>query len=680
MLDATTRRRVLRSGLLRVAWFDVALFHRRPRLLLAFIGAMLVPALYATIYLTSAWDPYGHLDRLHVVIANADEGIEVRGEHVNVGERIVAGLLKTHTFDYEVVADEATARARVDSGEAIFAIAVPKDFSRHAVPATEQHPGRVRILFSEGNNFMGATIARRFANELATNTNATLNEQRWRVVLETVDTSKGSVVRLREGVAQLVAGSAQLDEGLQKALDGSAALNTGAHTAANGAVQLKDGTAKLADGAIALTDGVSRLGGGLRTLDAALPSASTLAPLTQGARDVAAGNAALVGGLSQLQTGAHTAKEGAGTLADKTESIPVVGGKIADGARQLRDGLQRLEDGNAKAHDGAVKLAAGSSKVADGVGSLVDGVQRAHGGVHEMATKVPGDETLHTLANGARAVATGNAALAAGLGQLNDGTGKLVDGMQALKDGSGRLHAGLSLLQTSLPGDVAGIDGDARGLASSVTPELIATTTVGAYGNSVAPYFIGLSLWVGVVMTGFIFQLRWMVEGVRRRGRFARVLGRLVVPGTMVVGQATLLAFTLRYVVGVAMPSLPVIWLLTVVTSLTFMSVLLCLVAVFGDVGKVLALLLLIFQMSASSGVFPVELSGGVFRAVSQFLPFTWVVRAARAALFGAFGGNWWMPLGVIASSGVVAIVIASVVGRFKYVPRHQLRPLLDVT
>ena len=37
-----------------------------------------------------------------------------------------------------------------------------------------------------------------------------------------------------------------------------------------------------------------------------------------------------------------------------------------------------------------------------------------------------------------------------------------------------------------------------------------------------------------------------------------------------------------------------------------------------------------------------VELSGGLFQTVHDWLPFTWVVKAFRASLFGAYDGVFW--------------------------------------
>jgi len=103
------------------------------------------------------------------------------------------------------------------------------------------------------------------------------------------------------------------------------------------------------------------------------------------------------------------------------------------------------------------------------------------------------------------------------------------------------------------------------------------------------------------------------------------------------------------------------------------------LVRLFGDTGKVLALILLILQLSSAGAVMPIELAGGFFRWLHPLLPFTWVVRAFRAALFDAFNGAWLSAWLTIIGFGVGAMLLAAFAGRWKPVPDAEYRPAMDV-
>ncbi len=668
------------SEIRHVAVVDLSLFRGRRRLLLAVLGATLVPAAYATIYLRSAWDPFGHLSDLPVALVQLDRGGDARGEHLNLGESVVELLEAKPPFAFRRVPDEAAARAMVSSGDVFFAVVLPPELTARVLAADHAEPGQVRVIYSEGNNYMSGTIAKRFAGELTAGINHTVGEKRWAAVLGAVMSSKSSLGRLRDGVSQLRDGAHQLDDGLGRAEDGVQLIADGSRTAHAGAVALANGAAQVDDGTRKLTTGVEKIGAGLRTMDEKLPKPEQLDRLAKGAQAVADGNAKLEDGLGQLADGTEKARAGAQTLAEKTKKIPIVGGRVSAGAGQLQDGLGQLEAGAQRAQTGSAQLADGSAQVAKGTAQLTEGVQKLGDGVHTMATKLPEDATLERLADGSHQIAGGAQKLQNGLGRLSDGTGQLEDGVGRLHDGAGKLSAGLDKLAAALPADVEGPGGDAQGLTSSVEPEFEALTTISAYGTSMAPYFTGLSLWVGVVMASFMFQLRWFSKTLRRVSRPALFAGRMFVPLLMTTGQATLLTLALRFPGGHrAMPQPIVFWFLTVLTSAVFLSIVMMLLGLIGDPGKVAALLLLIFQMASSGGIFPVQLSGGVYAASNPYLPFTWVLRAYRAALFGAYDGTWGRFALVVLAFGLGAAAITALFARWKFVTREGFVPALDV-
>jgi hypothetical protein len=57
----------------------------------------------------------------------------------------------------------------------------------------------------------------------------------------------------------------------------------------------------------------------------------------------------------------------------------------------------------------------------------------------------------------------------------------------------------------------------------------------------------------------------------------------------------------------------------------------------------------------------------------------SWVVRAFRVSLFGAFEGELAAPLGTVAAIGVAALALGLLTGRSREVPTSQWRPPLDL-
>ena len=103
------------------------------------------------------------------------------------------------------------------------------------------------------------------------------------------------------------------------------------------------------------------------------------------------------------------------------------------------------------------------------------------------------------------------------------------------------------------------------------------------------------------------------------------------------------------------------------------------LVHLFGDVGKMVAVLLLVVQMSSAGVLLPVELTPPLFQTMHRWLPLTWVVHAFRASLFGAYDGAWASDWAAMLATGVSALVLAVVFGRWRPVPAEAYRPTMEV-
>jgi putative membrane protein len=296
---------------------------------------------------------------------------------------------------------------------------------------------------------------------------------------------------------------------------------------------------------------------------------------------------------------------------------------------------------------------------------MADGMTALGGGIHTAATKVPPDAKLDELANGGHALTVGVQDLRAGLAQL--------------KAGSKELSGGLELLNQSLPGDISAPDGSARGLADSVEPAMEIVAPVPNNGAGFAPNFLATSLWLGAVMSAFLFHLRRLPESAASASAPARLAGKLGILGIIVSVQSMVIMLMSLFVLDLHVSRLLPYALTLLITSLTFLTIIVAFTRAFGDAGKAAALLLMVLQLSSAGGVLPVELAGGIYQAVSPWLPFTWVVKALRASLFGAFDGDWFSSWLNIALIGALAWLAACFMGRWKFVGTDEHRPAMDI-
>ncbi|WP_077035254.1 YhgE/Pip domain-containing protein [Pelomonas sp. KK5] len=633
-----------------IAKAETGLLLRFPTLAVSVLGILLIPALYAFIYLSSVWDPYGRSSALPVAIVDLDEGYEYAGQPVNLGRELADGLVQRQTFGFSVSHDEAAARDAVRAGRAAFALIIPKDFSAAAVPGWRSGGGRLIVFASEGNNYTGAGLAKRFAAELGHQVNETLNEKRWSLVLGSSVTARQSLGRLRDGVARLHEGALELDKGLAAAKDGSSKLAGNGNQFATAVTQL--------------SEGVKQLGAGLREIESRRPSAQDLQQLRNGSAQMAAGRADLIRGLDELHNGAIRLTQGAVQMRDESKDIPFIGERVASGAGQLADGGLQLSQGLQQAHAAEQRLAEGGQRMGSGVAALAEGVNSLGTALSTITTRLPADARLNELSAGGTALAGG----AKGL----DG------GLDKLRAGAHQLLAGLELLDSSLP-DVPGLEGDPKGLAQSVAPKVEIDAPVPNNGTGFTPNILPITLWLGAVMTAFVFHMRRLPEFAARASRPAQLLGKLALPGVIVLLQSVVVLAMLMLALNIHVANLPALALMTAVAGIAFMLIIVVLTRAFGDAGKAIALILLILQLSSAGGVFPVELNGPFFRSISPWLPFTWVVKGVRASMFGAFGAEWLTALQVMMGIGVGAFVVAMLIGRWNFVGPEEHRPALDL-
>lgn len=634
-----------------IARLEAGLFKRFPTFGWSVLGVLAIPALYAFIYLASVWDPASRTASLPAAIVNLDTGVEYRGQKAHIGAELAATLQARHNFGFQPYADEQAARKAVREGRLAMALIIPADFSANAVPGREAGAGRLIVYTSEGNNYTAAGMARRFAAELGHQVNETLNEKRWELVLSSAAGSQRSVRSLKDGVAQLRVGAHELDAGLSQAEVGSKALG--------------DGTRKFSDAAGQLTGGFKQAAGGMRAIDARRPPASDLQALKQGAHTLADGSSEFGRGLEELQRGAQRLTDGARQMRDETQDLLFVGEKVSGAASALGDGGEQLAMGIFRARATQAQLADGAARVSGGVNRLAEGVTQLGDGVHSLATRMPDDARLDEFKSGAGTIAQSTQALRSGLEKLHAG--------------SARLATGLDLLDASLPSDTPSLEGSAKGLAESVEPVVEVAAPVPNNGTGFAPNFVPVALWLGAVMMAFMFHLRRLPEAARGMSRVSQVLGKLALLVGLVTAQATLVLLMLTLLLSVHVPNLAAFWLTLSLASVTFLLIILALTRAFGDVGKALALVLLILQLSAAGGVLPIELTGDLFRSLSPWLPFTWVVRAFRASLFGAYDNAWLAAWGVILLAAGIAFLFATFVGRWRFVSGEEHRPALDL-
>ncbi|MEU6265169.1 YhgE/Pip domain-containing protein [Saccharopolyspora shandongensis] len=610
---------------------------------LALLAVTLVPLLYGAMYIYANWDPYGKLDSVPAAVVVEDQGAQREdGTRLDAGQDVYQELLDSGTFDWTRT-DVQEAQDGVASGRYTFALVVPKDFSGALISPADFEPrqAKLQLITNDANNYLVGTIADKVASEVRKGVATSAGTEAANQFLLGFSTVHDKTAEAADGAGQLADGAGQLRDGLGEARQGTDKLASGAH-------QLVDGQTKLADGANRLSDGTQQLRSGLTELQrSTAPLPEQTAKLADGAAQVAAGNEQLaskaetLGGLSQeiVDNLSSTKKD----IADQLRK----NGVDEDAVQRIVSGIDELNkpitDANGKVQTqvGQLrKLADGSQQVADGNRALANAMPTMTNGIGRLA------DGAVQVDNGAQQLRSGEQQALAGTKQLSSGADQLAGGTRQLSDGSGKLADGSSTLATKLGeglNEIPNPDEDTRNATADTIGDPVAIDTMaqvkaGTYGAGLAPFFMGLALWIG----GFVLFL--LMRPLSSRALAAGVAPwRVAIGGWLpaaIVGFVQAVLLYLVVVFGVGVQPAHTWWTLgfLILTSFAFTAVVHALNAAFGPKGKFIALVILVLQLVTAGGTFPWQTIPEPLHPLHQVLPLGYVVNGLRHLLYGGAG------------------------------------------
>ena len=344
---------------------------------------------------------------------------------------------------------------------------------------------------------------------------------------------------------------------------------------------------------------------------------------------------------NSLIGGAAALSGGLGQIAGNNEAL-------TGGISALSSGLDTLSANNEALNSGAEALKEGSSELKNGLGQYTAGVTAASEGSSELkAGTAAAKEGAETLESGAAALDSGAQQLKNGIEELDAGTGSLADGTSALDNGAGELADGTAAAKTGVKNAITDakdqltvLDGLAEYGEEPVKTDTEYVQPVANYGSAFAPYFMGLSLWVGCLMIYFGIYLDY-----ERRIRLlskdsSRIVLRTGIFTLISAAQAILLAIVIKDVLHITVNNPAMLFGSCILVAVTFMAIVqFCLINL-GDIGKFVAMLLLILQLTSCAGTFPIETQSGFFQVLNKVLPMTYSTQLFKEAISGTAGAN----------------------------------------
>lgn len=236
---------------------------------------------------------------------------------------------------------------------------------------------------------------------------------------------------------------------------------------------------------------------------------------------------------------------------------------------------------------------------------------------------------LSSLSN---TVQTLNSAFSQMQNVLNSVSGQITDVLRKMDD-----LRNDEKVQTLL--DFFGLDPDAIGsfLAQPVDTVTETVYPVANYGSGMTPFYSTLAIWVGSVILGAILKAEADSSVVGDPKMWQLFMGRYLTFFLLGQLQAVVIVLGDLFILGCQCLHPWLFLLAGSITAFSFSFFIYALTVSFGDVGKAIAVVIMILQIAGSSGSFPIELLPEFFRKVYVFFPFPYAINAMRECIAGLY-------------------------------------------
>lgn len=320
----------------------------------------------------------------------------------------------------------------------------------------------------------------------------------------------------------------------------------------------------------------------------------------------------LINGLADANTG--------------TKTLMANNGLLNSGASQLAGGLGTLNANVPALTSGVSQLASGTSQLVANNGQLNSGASQLAGGLGTLNAQIP------TMTNG--------------VNQLASGTGQLAANSSALTDGSDKIYKGNKKLAKSMKQGANTIKkvktGKDNAKMFAAPSNLVEKhySYVPNYGYALAPYMLSVALFVGAMVFNLVYPIRRLES--EDETAFEWFMAKVTIGSIVAIGNALVEAL-LMIAAGLHPDHLGAMLANGILFSLAMMFLIMFFSVAFQNPGRFLCMILLVIQLGASGGSFPIEITkglGGFFQAVNPYLPMTYSIYGFRQALTSGLGAS----------------------------------------
>ena len=666
--------------------------------LVILMGIIVVPCLFAWFNSLSNDDPFKpqSTGRIPVAVVSEDEGTEMIGMNINVGEKFIDAVNGNDMIGWDILKNKEKAIEGVYAGDYYAAVIVPEDFSENVLSFSKGEMKHPKIIFyeNEKKNAIAPKITGKVREVLEQEIDRAFVDTIGSYITEAANAAKAAGLDPEDAFGDLSDRMTDLSADLESALvriRGAAGLSDAAGNllkasdnligSSENTIELGEQLLESAEGRIpeevdtssvqAVIDAItSALSDDLDRIDSNLSSAE---------ERMDAYNQYVQNDLENQMKLVATMKNSTDRAANKLSDMGFTGlasrfARISDKLDHIYDLMDELveaDDSNwntmkgyiddilsdiAFAEDSIVKIEADVDDELDKkLEQVIDDARKSISKTRNSLSGVYGDMDL--LEN---ALSKSDKALKSMKGGLN-GT---VYTLTSLQNGARNLAQLFDNLSGSdmvkdvnhlMTNDAAVI---AENMATPIKMNTEEVYPIRNFGSVMAPFYLVIAQWIGAMFAAVMIH----VQVKRREDELGGMKLHEAFFGRyrlfLMIGLAQALLVSIGELLYVGIQCLhPLLFILAaLVNGLIFTLIVYSLIFALENIGLAVGVIFMILQVAGGGGTFPVEVLPAPFRALFPFMPFRYAMDAMRECIGGMYDHTYIKCLGILILFGLAAI------------------------
>lgn len=677
------------------------------------IGLCIIPSLYAWFNIYSNQDPYANTGNIQIAVASEDKGMRLEdGTTVNMGDEMIEQLKENDSIGWQFLDSTEEAIEGVESGKYYAAVIINEKFSESMFSIFTEGLENPTITYYE--NEKKNAIATKITDTAVSTLKASINET-------FLETAASTIFAQLDDVSNKVEEEGGIDGFRQKLVDLSANLNDYSSMIDS----FLAGNDILADGIIEANGQIPGVEGKINTAIRSFDNSrnqlaatdATLATFSQNVEttltEIEASLDRISGDIDQAKLG-ESAQKTADSISQTSEDVNTLikqltslyqaiaeleanGNNLTEDQKaELQQVLEQIEtlQKDAEAIEeiiGALQPITGGDTVKNTVDTVTNGVKASlttcrqtvenmkNVYTNNLVPSVSGilDSASQVMVNVTNLLYNLNDTLG-DMGTIFDGTQDMIDStddsfrqIQKLIDSCDKkIQAAITRLdeatgdeQMEVIVELLGGDPESYGkfFAQPVQVQTNEVYPIRNYGSAVTPFYTTLALWVGPLVLVALIKIRPSEKGLKNPKGYQLFFGRFMIFFVMGQIQALIIVLGNIFILHCQMTNPILFWLAASLTSLTFTLLIYSLTLAFGDIGKAIAVVMVVIQIAGSGGTYPIEILPEFYRRVYTFFPFPYAINAMRETIGGMYGGAYEKYLAELLIFAVGALLIGLV-------------------